>query len=290
MKREAMYYEKLRADNNSDIVICTLCPHRCKIKSGKCGICTIRSNRRGILFSENYGKVTSIALDNIEKKPLRNFFPGSKILSIGSYGCNFRCNFCQNHSISMSKPAFKEMKAEEIAEVSVRMAPHGNIGVAYTYNEPLIGYEFVLDCAKLIREQGQKNIVVTNGFINEEPLNELLPYIDAMNIDLKSFSNDFYRAIGGSIEPVKNSIRIAVEHCHVEITCLIIEGKNDSEDEMKAMAAWLSEINDKIPLHVSRYFPAYKMNTGFPTKISTIHRLAEIAGNYLKNVYVGNVL
>lgn len=284
MKKEAMFYEKI----HSDVVICGLCPHNCKILPGNSGICGVRINEKGFLSAENYGKVTSMALDDIEKKPLRKFFPGTKILSIGSYGCNFRCQFCQNYTISMMKPDFKEMSANAISDISLRMVSHGNIGVAYTYNEPLIGYEFVQDCAKMVQSNGQKNVIVTNGFINEKPLRDLLPYIDAMNIDLKAFSESFYKSIGGHLEPVKETIKTAATKCHVEITTLIIEGKNDSEDEMRALASWIAKINDEIPLHISRYFPSYKMSNGSPTRISTIQRLVEIAEKYLKNVYKGN--
>ena len=282
--------------NQTQIIECELCPHSCKILPGKSGICTVRHNQNGILTAESYGKITSIALDPIEKKPLYHFYPGSKILSVGSYGCNFRCGFCQNHGISMPMQKssdvydvyYREYSPEEIAEISKECIGQGNIGAAYTYNEPLIGYEFVEDCARLIKDQGQKNILVTNGFINQKPLEELLPLIDAMNIDLKSFNPLFYREIGGVLDDVRRGIETAALHCHVEITTLIIPQKNDSVEEMESLSEFLAEIDPEIPLHISRFFPAYKMRGASPTPVETIYKLAETARKNLKYVYRGN--
>ena len=272
-------------------VLCAICPHNCVIEEGNYGYCGARMNREGRIVDDNYGKITSIALDPIEKKPLKRFFPGSAILSVGSYGCNFRCSFCQNHSISMVRSSDGCIHAtpETLVEKAVKFKPQGNIGLAYTYNEPLIGFEFVFDCAKLASENGLKNVVVTNGYINEKPLKALLPYIDAFNIDLKSFSPDFYKSIGGDLEVVKRSIEIASEKSHVEVTTLIIAGENDSEEEIRLLSQWLSSVNPEIPLHISRFFPAYKMKDRNPTPVSTVLRLADIARESLKYVYEGNI-
>lgn len=272
-------------------VLCVICPHNCVIEEGNYGYCGARMNREGRIVDDNYGKITSIALDPIEKKPLKRFFPGSAILSVGSYGCNFRCSFCQNHSISMVRSSDGCMHAtpETLVEKAVKFKPQGNIGLAYTYNEPLIGFEFVFDCAKLASENGLKNVAVTNGYINEKPLKALLPYIDAFNIDLKSFSPDFYKSIGGDLEVVKRSIEIASEKSHVEVTTLIIAGENDSEEEIRKLSQWLSSVNPEIPLHISRFFPAYKMKDRNPTPAETIFKLADTARKSLKYVYLGNI-
>ena len=272
-------------------VRCNICPYFCNIKEGNFGICGARTNKNGEIVADNYGKITSIALDPIEKKPLRRFHPGSNILSVGSYGCNFRCSFCQNWSISMEgkNRDYIYLSPADLVKKAKEYVPRGNIGIAYTYNEPLIGYEYVMDCTKLIVENGLKNVVVTNGFINREPFEELLPYIHAFNIDLKSFSQEFYKNIGGDLEVVKRSIELASKKCHVEVTTLIIPGENDSEDEMRELTKWLASIDRKIPLHISRFFPAYKMPDKSPTPISTILKLTEIASESLDYVYAGNV-
>lgn len=269
---------------------CHICPKGCVIKEDKLGICGARINKGGEVVADNYGKITSIALDPIEKKPLRRFMPGSNILSVGSYGCNFRCSFCQNHRISMNhNPAdYIKMSPEQLVSKAVDLLPQGNIGLAYTYNEPLIGYEFVRDCASLAAEKGLLNVVVTNGYVNQEPLRELLPLIDAFNIDLKSFSEKFYKKIGGDLEVVKNSIIIASKKGHVEVTTLIIEGENDGVEEMEELSAWLAGVNPNIPFHVSRFFPAYEMQGRMATSEGTVRRLGKIAGQYLKYVYCGN--
>lgn len=273
---------------------CTLCPHNCSLEEGQLGVCRARSNVEGCIRSLNYGQLTAIALDPIEKKPLARFYPGSKILSVGSYGCNLRCSFCQNSDISMkSADELIEGQAETVSpEVLVKKAleliPYGNIGIAYTYNEPLIGYEYVYDCARLAKEQGLKNVVVTNGTINEQPLKELLPFIDAMNIDLKGFTERFYQSIHGDLDTVKRTIEIADKCCHVEITTLIIPGENDSDDEMDALAFWLSSVDPEIPLHVTRFFPRYHMTDRRPTPVQTIFQLADVARRHLHYVYEGN--
>ena len=275
----------------NESVLCGICPKACVIPEGSRGFCGGRGNRGGEIIAENYGKITSLALDPIEKKPLNRFHPGSYILSVGSYGCNLRCPFCQNYSISMEyKPAkYVGLTPQELTAKAVELVPEGNIGIAYTYNEPLIGYEYVRDCAGLLAEKGLKNVVVTNGYINEKPLLELLPLIDAFNIDLKSFSPAFYKGVGGDLEIVKNSIKLAAARSHVEVTTLVIAGENDSEEEMKELCSWLSSVDPAIPLHISRFFPAYKLSDRRATPKSTILKLADIAREYLQYVYEGNI-
>lgn len=269
---------------------CEICPHSCVLEEGKTGFCGARENRGGKIISSNYGMVTSIALDPIEKKPLKRFFPGCFILSVGSFGCNLRCPFCQNYEISFCG---KEREAlyispEELIKKAMDLRRMGNIGIAYTYNEPLIGYEYVLNSAETAAENGLKNVLVTNGYINEKPLKNLLEYIDAMNIDLKSFSSDFYKKIGGDLETVKNTIRESAKKCHVEVTTLIIPNENDSPEEMEELARWLSSVDENIPLHITRFFPRYEMSDRGPTPINKIYELAKIARERLKFVYEGN--
>ncbi len=280
---EAMYYEK----RDDKIVKCKLCPHGCVIRDGDMGVCRVRENSGGTLISLNYGKIASFAYDPIEKKPLYHFYPGSKILSIGTYGCNLKCDFCQNWEISQKKSMTMELEDEDILLMA---KSRGSIGIAYTYNEPSISYEYVLHLCKLVKSRGLKNVLVTNGYINEEPLKELLPYVDAMNIDLKSIEDGFYRRIcKGKLEPVMNTIKMAAKQVHVEITNLIIDGLNSSEDQIDRLAKWISKIDDNIPLHLTKYFPAYRMNLP-PTSYDTLMRAKKTAEKHLKYVYVGNVM
>lgn len=270
---------------------CEICPHHCRIKEGQVGFCRARTNIGGRVICENYGKLTAIALDPIEKKPLYRFYPRSTILSVGSYGCNLSCAFCQNSDISMADGesiSTHDISCEELVNKALELKSRRNIGIAYTYNEPLIGYEFVRDCAELAKKHGLKNVAVTNGYICEEPLLRLLPLIDAMNIDLKGFTEEFYRKIKGDLETVKRSIRLASDACHVEVTTLIIPGENDSEEEIDKLSGWLSEINPEIPFHVTRFFPRWKMQDRTATPVDTVYRLADVARKHLKYVYEGN--
>ncbi len=272
-------------------VQCDICPQACMLDEGQAGFCRARSARDGVVQSDNYGLITSMALDPIEKKPLRRFHPGSTILSVGSFGCNLRCAFCQNHEISMCRKAQARtvyVSPEELVDKALALKASRNIGIAYTYNEPLIGYEYVRDCASLAKENGLVNVLVTNGYINEAPLHALLPDIDAMNIDLKAFTEAFYKTLHGHIEPVKRTIVIAAAQCHVEVTTLIIPGQNDSPDEMRALSDWLAGIREDIPLHISRFFPRYQMADGSATPVETIYALADIARGSLRHVYTGN--
>lgn len=270
---------------------CAVCKHHCRLTEGQLGRCRARKNEEGRIVCANYGKITGLMPDPIEKKPLRRFFPGSRILSVGSFGCNLSCPFCQNHEISMAGPEEfqpKEMTPENLAALAKSWEDHGNIGVAYTYNEPLVGYEFVRDTARLVRKLGMKNVLVTNGSASLWVLEELLPYIDAMNIDLKGFTESYYRKLGGDLETVKDFIRRAAQGRHVELTTLIVPGENDSEARMEQEARWIASISPEIPLHVTRFFPQYRMENRRATEVSVVYRLRDIAGKYLKYVYTGN--
>ena len=282
---------------------CAVCFRHCEIPEGGTGFCFARGCREGRVVPLNYGLLTVLALDPIEKKPLMRFHPGSSILSAGSFGCNLRCPFCQNHEISWSPEALtlgeraRRVTPEELAEAALQAADRGSIGLAFTYNEPLTGWEFVRDTAKLTHEAGLKNVLVTNGTAELPILEELGPYIDAMNIDLKGFTEAYYRQVlGGSLGAAKAFIARAVQLCHVELTTLIVPGENDSREEMRALSAWVSELRDgsgnrigpDIPLHVSRFFPRFHMRDRGPTPVRTVYALAEIAGERLRYVYTGN--
>ncbi len=270
---------------------CKICPHHCRIEDGHLGLCKARRNVRGEVLCDNYGKVTAMALDPIEKKPLYHFHPGSRILSVGSYGCNLNCPFCQNCDISMvsgEEIETQEITVQELVEKALALRDRGNIGIAYTYNEPLIGYEFVRDCAAYAKQSGLKNVAVTNGYICEEPLLQLLPLMDAFNIDLKCFTEPFYRKLRGDLGAVKSAIALAAEKSHVEVTTLIIPGENDSEEEMYELSGWLAGIRPDIPLHISRFFPRWRMQDREATPVEKVYRLAEIARRNLKYVYEGN--
>lgn len=271
--------------------ICQVCMHHCKLRSGQWGVCRARKNEEGEIVCKSYGQVSSLALDPIEKKPLNRFYPGSRILSVGSFGCNLRCPFCQNNEISMVSPEMSEdhyLSPTELADIALQCREKGNIGVAFTYNEPLVGWEYVLDTARLVKEAGMKNVMVTNGTASPEILEKLLPYIDGMNIDLKGFSEEYYRKLGGSLTVVKEFIKRAAADCHVELTTLIVPGENDSISEMEEEARWIASIDREIPLHVSRFFPRYKMQDRPATDVENVYALADAAGKYLKYVYTGN--
>jgi pyruvate formate lyase activating enzyme len=275
-------------------VKCVLCPHKCVIDDGGYGFCGTRRNLHGILYSDSYGKFTSLALDPIEKKPLYHFYSGSKILSAGSYGCNMKCGFCQNHKISQfdfGKGCFDTKTDFVSPENLLRFAEtesKENIGIAFTYNEPALSFEYILDTAPLFHRQGYKVILVSNGQINAEPLAEILPFTDAWNIDVKAFNADFYRKHGGDFETAKRTVETAAKTAHVEVTTLIIPNENDSDEEISALADWLSGISSEIPLHLSGYFPRYKYSIP-PTAKETLLRLSETAKRKLKYVYLGNV-
>lgn len=282
--KEALYYEKLEGGR----VACHLCPTECRITDGARGACGVRINKGGTLYSEIYNKTTSIALDPIEKKPLYHYHPGEYILSLGTKGCNFHCDFCQNWQISqdMSVPTEDITSAEAVA----RAKEAGSFGIAYTYNEPFIWYEFVLETSKLARREGLENVLVTNGYVNMEPLEGILPYIDAMNIDLKAIDEEFYTKIcKGRLKPVLDVIRRSAKDCHVELTTLLIPTLNDSEEALRREVDWIYDtVGPEVPLHFSRYFPCYKMSLP-ATPVETLRAAERIARKKLKYVYIGNV-
>lgn len=274
------------------VAVCPVCPHHCRIPEGSFGRCRARKNEGGKVICANYGKLTSIALDPIEKKPLACFHPGSMILSVGSYGCNLSCPFCQNYEIAAAgESAFRrlyEVSPQELCSLAKRETVRGNIGVAFTYNEALAGYEYVRDSARLVHEAGMLNVLVTNGTAELPVLEELLPYIDAMNIDLKGFRPEIYRQLGGDLETVKAFITRAAQDCHVELTSLIVPGMNDDPADMEKEAEWIAQIDPRMPLHITRYFPRYKMHER-PTDIPVLRQLMEIAEKRLGRVRLGNV-
>lgn len=273
---------------------CGVCFRRCRLSLGETGPCLGRKNKNGAVVPVNYAAVTSLALDPIEKKPLARFHPGARILSVGSYGCNLFCPFCQNHEIAHPEASveYRRVSPEELCRLAEGCREEGNIGVAYTYNEPLVAWEYVRDAAKLVRQSGMVNVLVTNGSASEAVQNALFPLIDAMNIDIKAFSPAFYRDyLKGDFETVKRFIERAVSVCHVELTMLVIPGKNDGEEELERLTDWIAGLNGgkgaEIPLHLSRYFPRYRENIP-ATLPETIYRLVELAGKRLRYVYPGN--
>ena len=281
---EASFFERLERGK----VRCLLCPHRCVIAEGNSGICGARTNRGGILVSDIYGQVSAIAMDPIEKKPLYHFHPGSQILSIGTKGCNLKCPYCQNWHISqdlMARTAYHS--PESIVETAVR---EGSVGIAYTYSEPIIWYEYVRDTAERACDKGLKNVLVTNGYINTEPLRDLLPLISAMNIDLKSFREDTYKSVQkGGLNEVLAAIKQAHDaRCHIEITTLIVTGMNDRLEEMRDIIDFIASINPDIPWHISRYYPNYCYDR-HATDVSFMMKVHEEAEKKLNFVYCGNV-
>lgn len=281
MKVEARYYE-----NKENYIQCQLCPHFCKILPQKLGICRVRKNEDGKLWAIDYGETTSIAIDPIEKKPLYHFYPGTQILSIACNSCNMRCPFCQNWEISQAEVSTEYISPEMLLKI---FRDHPSVGVAYTYTEPLMWFEYLLDATKVIRQAGGKNVLVTNGLVNEEPLKELLPSIDAMNIDLKTMAPGVYKKkLGGDLDTVKKTIEMAHAQCHIEITNLVVTGLNDKEEDIEQLISYVASIDDNIPLHFSRYYPNYKY-TKLPTNINILKYAYETAKRKLKFVYLGNI-
>ncbi len=281
---EARFYKKLENGR----VRCELCPHRCVISVGRRGICGVRYNREGVLEVPYYGKLSAIALDPMEKKPLYHFYPGSKILSVGFVGCSFHCPFCQNYHISMNTDYPTEyVEPGRLVELALR---ENSVGIAYTYSEPLIHLEYVLDTGRIARQRGLKNVLVSNGYINPEASTELFDILDAANIDLKTFNPDFYRReLGGKLEEVKRFIREAyLAGVALEVTTLVIPTKNDSEGEIEEIARFIASISRDIPYHISCYYPMYKYAIP-PTPVTLVEKLAKVAGRYLRYVYLGNV-
>jgi len=274
-------------------VQCLLCPHRCKLNEGKTGICRVRTNENGSLVTQVYGFVSSIHFDPIEKKPLFHFNPGSTILSLGTYGCNLRCFFCQNCTISQTGADPELPRTYYTPEQVIQLALEypGNSGIAFTYNEPTIWFEYMYDIARLAKKAGLNTVMVTNGFINKEPLAELLGYMDAFSVDLKAFREDFYAKVTSSeLEPVKETLKqINRAGKHLEIVNLVIPGLNDDDDSVSEMTRWIAdEIGKDTVLHISRYFPNYKM-VNEATPVSVIRRIKRLAMKDLQYVYAGNL-
>ena len=281
---------------------CNVCFRHCELKEGQTGPCGARTGAAGAVKPLWYGKISSLALDPIEKKPLARFRPGSLVLSAGGLGCNLRCPFCQNHEIAQAEDGVfsvpvREVSPEQLAALAESTRSRGNIGLAFTYNEPLVCYEFVRDTARLIRRKGMANILVTNGCASLDVLEELIPLIDAMNIDLKGFTDRYYRdVLGGSRQMVLDFIREAVRHCHVELTALIVPGENDSREEMLELCGWIADLKNvygnmqgkDIPLHVSRFFPRHRMADKAPTDVRKVYELVGAARQRLRYVYPGN--
>ncbi len=284
MTVEASWYEPL--DNGR--THCLLCPRDCRRGEGEPGACLGRVTRDGKLWAETYAKPVSASMDPIEKKPLYHFHPGTQILSVGTYGCNLTCGFCQNFSLSQETQPTQDLPPEEAAPLARQ---HGSIGIAYTYNEPFVWAEFVRDAGRNVREAGLKNVLVTNGWVRQEPLEELLPNIDAMNIDIKAFRDEFYRDIcGATLAPVLATAERAAQSCHVEITNLIIPGKNDDPAEQDELAAWIAQhLGPRTPVHLSAYTPRYKLQAP-PTTPEMLYAARDRFRAHLDFVYLGNVV
>lgn len=274
-------------------IICETCPRHCRLKEGMSGACHARRAEGGRVICANYGRITSLALDPIEKKPLAFFHPGSPILSVGSYGCNLHCPFCQNDGISQRGPEavpYENTTPETLAALARRLADErGNLGLAYTYNEPLVGWEFVRDCAREIRACGLRNVLVSNGNAEAAVIDELAPLLDAANIDLKGPSQAYYDWVGGDVQAVRRTIAtLHAAGCHVEVTTLLVPGHNDSEADITAIATFIASLSPEIPLHVTRFFPRFRLLDTPPTPIPTLRHLAETARAHLHHVLVGN--
>lgn len=281
--REARYYERLSGDK----VRCLLCPHSCGIPDGGKGRCGVRENAGGTLYTRSYGRTVTANIDPIEKKPLYHFMPGSIILSIGPNGCTLDCDNCQNWSISQEAAPTRFMSPEELVLLAGK---NGSIGVAFTYTEPLLWFEYIEETAPLLRGKGLKSVLVTNGFLNEEPAREIAPLVDGFNVDLKSMSDEFYHEYcGGRVEPVRRFIEIAAKVSHVEVTNLLIPGLNDGPDDIAGLSEWLEGVSRDIPLHFSRFFPQHRMVDRPPTPRESLESAYAVAKRHLDHVYIGNM-
>ncbi|NLA59068.1 MAG: AmmeMemoRadiSam system radical SAM enzyme [Firmicutes bacterium] len=272
-------------------VRCQLCPHSCLLLPGQTGLCRVRECRQGgELVTRTYGNVSSVALDPIEKKPLYHFYPGSTILSLGTFGCNLRCKYCQNWQISQRCEEAQLLPPRSVAELAQKYQTEGCIGVAFTYNEPTVWYEFIWDAAYHIKAAGLACVLVTNGYMSPKPWRELLSRIDAVNVDVKGWSEEFYRRVcGGRLKPVLENVETAGELCHVELTYLLIPGHNDDDDSIRGFARWVRErLGRNTPVHFSRCFPNYRLDVE-PTPISTLEKARRLAEEWLDFVYLGNV-
>ncbi len=283
-EKVALYWERLEGAK----VRCRLCPHRCRIMDATPGKCGARWNRGGTLVAESYGRTVTANIDPIEKKPLYHFLPGSTILSIGPNGCTLTCDNCQNWEISQERVPTQYVAPEDLPALAAR---DGSIGAAFTYTEPLLWFEYLKDALPLLRAKGLKSVLVTNGFLEEEPAREIAPLVDAFNVDLKGIRDEFYREhCGGRVEPVKRFIEIAAAVSHVEVTNLVIPGLNDAPEDLEALVSWLAGVSADIPLHFSRFFPQYRMSELPATPRAALERAYEIGRKKLRYVYVGNIM
>lgn len=270
----------------TEMLECSLCPHHCKLREGQVGFCKARGHREGEIVSLTYGEVAAWHLDPIEKKPLYHFYPGSSILSAGGYGCNLKCFFCQNHEISQKYEAGHKVTPEMLAQLSEE---DNSIGLCFTYSEPLVWYEMITRTAPLVKKQGGKVALVSNGIIEEKYLEEIIPFLDAVNIDIKGFTDEFYRKhTGGKLEWVLNTVARLSGRVHTEITTLVIPTLNDSPEEIKALAKWLASLKSPVAWHLSRYYPMYKSDIP-ATDERELRKLWELAKDYLPYVYLGNM-
>lgn len=269
-------------------IICEVCPHHCHLKEGQTGRCRARKNENGKNVCANYGRITAMAMDPVEKKPLLGFYPGSQILSVGSYGCNLSCPFCQNSSISMTDEnscSWKYFSPEDLCSIALQQ--RDNLGLAFTYNEMSLSYEYIIACAKILKPYGKKIVLVTNGCIEKNIWEKLLPYVDAVNTDLKG-DRQFYQELGGDFDTVKKGIKLTYNRCHLEVTTLLVPGKNDRDDFMEWESSWLASLDENIILHLSRYFPRYHYDLP-ATDVERMKHLQKIASRHLKRVFLGNV-
>ncbi len=286
--KEALYYSRRGSE-----IICELCPRECRLREGQTGICGVRKVEEGKLLAVNYAQCAALNIDPVEKKPLYHFYPGWEILSLGTTGCNLHCSFCQNWTLARGERSqvMETITSDELLRILQSRPAREQLGIAYTYNEPTIWYEFVLETSRLMVENGYKNVLVSNGLINKKPLKELLPFIQAMNIDIKAFSKDFYlrHCKGRGLEEVLRTVEQAHSRCHVELTYLIITTLNDSPEEIGDFINWVASVDREIPVHFSRYFPNYQMEMP-PTPLETMRRAWETAREKLSYVYIGNIM
>lgn len=269
----------------NEAIACLLCPHHCRLKSGQTGRCHVRGNREGEIRSLTYGELAAWHLDPIEKKPLFHFHPGSQIFSVAGYGCNLSCNFCQNHEISQNYQVGKRVTPAELTEMA-----RDSLGICFTYSEPTVWYEMIRDTVPLVKERKGKIVLVSNGMIESDFLEQLIPGLDAVNIDIKGFREDFYQDFcGGKLSWVLETVQRLIGRVHLEITTLIIPGANDDPAEIRSLAKWLEKLGRPIAWHLSRYFPAYHSNIP-PTSPQALSRLGEIAKEFIPYVYLGNTI
>lgn len=279
----------------SDRVRCGTCPRRCLLAPGKTGACRARGNVGGVVVATGYGRVTSLAVDPVEKKPLACWRPGSTVLSVGGYGCNLRCAWCQNHAISQvgeDGVAWRELPPSSLVALAreARLRDQRMVGIAYTYNEPLVSWEYVRDTAMVAREAGLANVLVTAGCVSNDVVREVAPLMDAVNVDLKSIDPRTYAELGGDLRTVQKSIELFADTpgCHVEVTTLVVPGVNDSEAHMDELAAWVAGVDPRICLHVTRFHPAWRKRDVGPTPVRLVYELADVARRHLTHVRTGN--